>query len=91
MGNGQYKPNHRHKSYPNVSSINRKASTSKFAYYFLIGFRTPRMICQWNLISLFCNKQFVQIILILFSFAADYVRHFECDNEKKTPNRAFSL
>lgn len=29
MGNGQYK-NQRHKSHPNIASINRKASTSKF-------------------------------------------------------------
>lgn len=30
MGNGQYKQgNQRHKSHPNIASINRKASTSK--------------------------------------------------------------
>lgn len=45
MGNGQYK-HQRHKSHPNIASINRKASTSKLELRIL-----PHLI--WNIILSF--------------------------------------
>lgn len=51
MGNGQYK-NQRHKSHPNIASINRKASTSKFEMHLFFNKMSKLCFCAAKVSSI---------------------------------------